>query len=252
MSLPSVIEIQPHRLRDRRAHRQPTRARVPPQTGDQRWPQPDGEHHSALRHRHPGRCHPRRGHVPARLTLGQRKLGPQRTDRVRRRQIGQQLDRAVHPNRVLVGIRPATCHQALEYHASRPTPPRRPRNRALKLEVRYCVGAVLRPVLGAWARGLVGDVERVWWCGKISWRQVVRPVLRGLTTCVASEMSVLGPAASIISGAIRARHPESADVSVGDSKPSDGAFRSAVSARSVSAGSTMTYMSTISLSVGLE
>ena len=39
---------------------------------------------------------------------------------------------------------------------------------------------------------------------------------------------------------------------LGDSKPSDGAFRSAVSARSVSTVSTVTYMSTIVQSFELE
>ena len=51
-------------------------------------------------------------------------------------------DRAIHTNRILVGIRSAAGHQPLEYHASRPTPSPRPRNRPLKLEVRDCVGAV--------------------------------------------------------------------------------------------------------------
>ena len=77
-------------------------------------------------------------------------------------------------------------------------------------------------------------------------------MLRGLTTCVASELSILAAAVSIISGAVRAHRLESADVSRGDCKPSDGAFRSAVSARSVSAVSTVTYMSPIGQSVGLE
>ena len=90
----------------------------------------------------------RRVHVPARLTLRQRVLGLQRPHRVRRRQLGQQLDRAVHPNRVLVGERSTAGHQPLEYHASRPTPPRRPPNRPLKLEVCDCVGAVISPAAG--------------------------------------------------------------------------------------------------------
>jgi hypothetical protein len=33
-------------------------------------------------------------------------------------------------------------HQPLEYYTSRQTPPRRTPKRPLKLEVRYCVGAV--------------------------------------------------------------------------------------------------------------
>ena len=42
---------------------------------------------------------------------------------------------------------PAAGHQPLEYHASRPTPPRPTLNRPLKLEVCDCVGAVISPLL---------------------------------------------------------------------------------------------------------
>jgi RNA-directed DNA polymerase len=38
-------------------------------------------------------------------------------------------------------------HQPVDYYTSRPTPPRQTRNRALKLEVCDCVGAVISPIL---------------------------------------------------------------------------------------------------------
>ena len=74
-------------------------------------------------------------------------LDLQRPHRVRRRQVGQQLHRTVHPQRVLVGESTAAGHQSVEYYASRPTPPRKPRNRPLELEVCDCVGAVISPCL---------------------------------------------------------------------------------------------------------
>ena len=74
-------------------------------------------------------------------------LGLQRPDRVRGRELDQQPDRAIHSNRILVGIRSAARHQPLEYHASRLTPSPRPHNRPLELEVRDCVGAVISPLL---------------------------------------------------------------------------------------------------------
>jgi hypothetical protein len=138
--LASLTEIQPHRLRDRRAQRQPTRACVPTQVGDQRGRQPDAEHRRALRDRHTVRRRTRGVHVPPGLSLRERVLGLQRPHRIRRRNLlGQQLDCAVHTNRVLVGERPAAGHQPLEYHSSRPTPCRQSWNRPLKLEVRDCV-----------------------------------------------------------------------------------------------------------------
>src|SRR5262249_44468954 len=97
--------------------------------------------------------------VPARLALRQRMLGLQRPHRVRRRAVEQQLERPVHPNRVLVGIRSAAGHEPLEYHASRPTPPQPSRNRPLELEVRDCVGAVLSPLL---CNVYLHRLDRVW------------------------------------------------------------------------------------------
>ncbi len=74
-------------------------------------------------------------------------LGLQPAPRVRRRTVDQQLHRAIHADRMLVGIRSAAGHHLLEYYTSRPTPSHRPRNRALKLEVCDCVGAVVSPTL---------------------------------------------------------------------------------------------------------
>ena len=74
-------------------------------------------------------------------------LGLQRPHRVRRRAVAQQLDRTIHPHRVLVGIGSAAGHQPVEYYTSRPTPPAGRANRPLKLEVRDCVGAVISPIL---------------------------------------------------------------------------------------------------------
>jgi hypothetical protein len=88
-------------------------------------------------------------------------LGLQRSHRIRRRAVDQQLHRTVHPNRVLVGVRSAAGHQPLEYHASRPTPPRRPPNRPLKLEVRDCVGAALSPLLANIALHVLDEAWRV-------------------------------------------------------------------------------------------
>lgn len=147
MSLAGLIEIALHRLGQRRAERQPPRPRLRSQAGDQRRRQPDREHRRALRHHHPVRSIDRCVHIPTRLTLRQRMLRLQSTHGLRRRTVDQQLDRAVHANRVLVGISPAAGHQPLEYHASRPTPPRRPPNQPLKLELCDCVGAVISPVL---------------------------------------------------------------------------------------------------------
>jgi hypothetical protein len=147
VSLVGLTEIQVHRLRDRRAQRQPARARTPAQTGDQRRRQPNREHCRALRHHDWLRALQGLVHVPTRLPLRESMLALQRTHRVRRRRVDQQLDRAIDANRVLVGISSAAGHQPLAYHASRPNPPRRPRNRPLKLEVRDCVGAVISPVL---------------------------------------------------------------------------------------------------------
>ena len=83
--------------------------------------------------------------------------------------VDQQLDRPVHPNRVLVGERTTPRHQPLEYYASRQTPSRRPPNRPLKLEVCDCVGAVISPLLSniylhaldrAFADGVHGTLVR--------------------------------------------------------------------------------------------
>jgi hypothetical protein len=147
VSLVGLIEMTPHCIRHGRAQRLPARARVAVQRSDQRRRQSDREHGGALGHRHALRVPKRRVHVPTRLPLGQSMLGLQCAHGGRARVIHQQLDRTVHPNRVLVGVGSATGHQPLEYHASRQVPPRRPRNRALKLEVRYCVGAVASPLL---------------------------------------------------------------------------------------------------------
>ena len=148
MSLVGLIEIAPHRVRQRRAERQPPRPRMRSQAGDQRRRQPDREHRRALRHRDALWSIQSSVHVPTRLALGQAVLGLQRPHRVRGRQLDQQPDRAIHSNRILVGIRSAAGHQPLEYHASRPTPSPRPRNRPLELEVRDCVGAVTTPPWG--------------------------------------------------------------------------------------------------------
>ncbi len=83
-------------------------------------------------------------------------LGLKHPHHIRRRPVDQQLDRTVHPNRELVRIGSTQRHQPLEYHASRPTPPTPAENRALKLEVRYCVGAVL-------SVALVGYVYVIGW-----------------------------------------------------------------------------------------
>ena len=74
-------------------------------------------------------------------------LDLQRPHRIRRRQVGQQLHGAIHPQRVLVGEGTATGHQSVEYYTSRPTPPQKPPNRPVELEVCDCVGAVISPVL---------------------------------------------------------------------------------------------------------
>ena len=74
-------------------------------------------------------------------------LDLQPVHRVRRRAVDQQRDRPIHPNRVLVRVCSTNSHRPLEYHISRPIPPRWTRNRPLKLEVRYCVGAVASPLL---------------------------------------------------------------------------------------------------------
>ena len=112
-------EIRPHRLGDRCAQRQPTRVRALPQPDDQRRRQPDGEHRGALRHGHAIRPLPRRVHIPPRLALRQAVLGLQRPDRVRRRQVGHQLDRPVDPDRVLVGVSSTQRHQSEKYYTSR-------------------------------------------------------------------------------------------------------------------------------------
>ena len=74
-------------------------------------------------------------------------LDHQHPHRVRRREVYQQLDRTVHPDRVLVGVGSTACHQTLEYHTSRQNPPATPPKRPLKLEIASCVGAVASPPL---------------------------------------------------------------------------------------------------------
>ncbi|MCA1677444.1 MAG: hypothetical protein LC777_00060, partial [Actinobacteria bacterium] len=86
-------------------------------------------------------------------------LGLQRAHHVRRRPIDQQLDRAIHPKRVLVGEGSAAGHQPLEYYTSRQIPPARTPNRPLKLEVAHCVGAVVSPLL---ANVYLHRLDRQW------------------------------------------------------------------------------------------
>jgi hypothetical protein len=129
-----------HRRRRRRAQRHAARPRTLAQTSDQRRRQPHREHHRPLRHGHPARPRKRLVHIPTRLTLRQTELGLQPTHRIRRRTIHQQRHRAIHPNRVLVGVSPSQRHQPHEYNTSRQTPPRRTRPPPLKLEVTYCAG----------------------------------------------------------------------------------------------------------------
>jgi len=75
-------------------------------------------------------------------------LGLKRPHRVGRRALSEQGDRAVEALRVLVGVGSATCHPTYQYYLSRPNPSLRAPNRALELEIRYCVGAVERSLRG--------------------------------------------------------------------------------------------------------
>src|SRR6266542_3041624 len=145
--LVSVIEIRAHRLRRRRAQRLLVRARVPAQAGDQRQWQSDREHPGALRHDDALGPLQRRVHVATRLTLGQPMLDLKRAHRVRWRAPAKQRNRAVDAHGVLVCMRSPKRHQPLEYYTSRPTPFRRATDRPLELEIRYCVGAVVSPLL---------------------------------------------------------------------------------------------------------
>jgi hypothetical protein len=86
-------------------------------------------------------------------------LGLQCTHHVRGRPIDKQLHRTIHPKRVLVGIGSAAGHQPVEYYTSRQTPPARATKRPLKLEVRYCVGAVISPLL---ANVYLHRLDRCW------------------------------------------------------------------------------------------
>jgi hypothetical protein len=70
-----------------------------------------------------------------------------RTHSIRRRALAQQHHRAIDALGELVDPSSAANHQPYEYYPSRPTPPRHTRDRALELEVRACVGAVLSPLL---------------------------------------------------------------------------------------------------------
>jgi len=175
--LASLIETTPHRLADRRAQRQPTRTRVASQPSDQRRREADREHRRALRHHDPVRHRLRRVYVPTRLTLGQTMLDLQRAHRVRRRAVAQQHHRAVDPFGVLVGEGSAAGHQPLGYHRITADSFSPAAESTLKLEVRYCVGAVASPllanvyahyVLDLWAhqwrtRHARGDVVIVGW-----------------------------------------------------------------------------------------
>jgi hypothetical protein len=114
-----VVEMPLDRLGDRGAQRLSTRPRDTTQSSDQRRCQPVREHRGALRHLDASRRGACRLHIPTGLTLRERILGHQRPHRVRRRAIGQPLDRAVHPNRVFVDDRSTAGYQTLEYHAKR-------------------------------------------------------------------------------------------------------------------------------------